>query len=400
MRTERSRPNRSVIYGVTIGASAFSLLRGQLGWLREQGWDVTLVTSPDDLALAAADRECVKFEPLPMAREISPLSDLRALVKWIRLLTKSRPFAVNVSTPKAGLLGGIAALVTRVPRRIYVVRGLRLEGASGPAAKILWLSEWLSMKVATDVIFVSYSLSTEASRRRLLNPKKSWVIGSGSSNGVDANAIGERLAEVDRERLRDRLGLPLDACVVGFIGRVARDKGVDTLIEAFESIDSQEIYLLTIGATEDEVLERRIKNLGARVTQVPWTDDVWGHLKAIDVLCLPTLREGYPNVVLEAAAAGIPSITTRATGAVDSVIDGKTGFLVEVGDAESIASRILQLQHDKDLAARLGSAAKARVSTEFQPEQIWRGISGVLKAQESPKYATRVKITDIEGEQK
>lgn len=391
MVNQRRSPNRRVVYGVTVGVSAYSLLRGQLRWLRAQGWDVTLVTTPDNAAGAAARREGVPLFPITMSRSITPLSDLRALFQWVLLLARNKPDAVNVSTPKAGLLGGLAAFIVGVPKRVYVMRGLRLEGSQRLLAKILWLSEWLTMQVATDVVFVSRSLAQEAASRGLLPREKSWIIGHGSSNGVDSAAVEARAAEVDKHDLRKRLGVSDDDFVVGFIGRVAQDKGIETLLSAMGSLPAvKPIRLLVIGPSEDEVLESRLSSLGEHLRRIPWTDDVWGHLPAIDVLCLPTLREGFPNVVLEAAAAGIPTITTRATGAIDSVVDGVTGLLVEVGDSATLARHILDLAEDPEKTARLGEAAKVRARSCFQPPTVWRGVSEILADVKTPTVATKI----------
>lgn len=398
---ERSGHAPRVVYGVTVGVSALKLLRGQLHWLRERGWDVTLVSTPDDAAKAAAEREGVALEPLVMSRSISPVSDIRALRQWLRLLGRIQPAAVNMSTPKAGLLGGVAACIRRVPRRVYVVRGLRLEGSRGVLALILWVTEWLAMRVATDVIFVSPSLAREASRRRLFASNKSWLIGAGSSNGVDASAIEERLAVVDRAELRARLDLGTDDFVVGFIGRIARDKGLETLIRAFldRRLDDR-VRLLCIGSTEDAELAAEVSALGERVRMVPWTDDVWGHLPGLDVLCLPTLREGFPNVVLEAAAAGVPAITTCATGAIDSVVDAETGFLIEVGDAAALVEKINQLADSSETTARLGAAAQQRARDDFRPERIWQGVAEILSGFTAPSAAERVAVLRSNGEAK
>lgn len=379
-----------VIYGVTIGGSAFSLLRGQLAWLRERGWDVRLVSSPDDDAYIAAEREGVRFYKLPMTRSITPIHDAIALRRWLKLIDKLKPAAVNVGTPKAGLLGGVAAWLRRVPRRLYVVRGLRIEGTRRSLSWVLWLTEWATMRVATDVLFVSPSLALEAKRRGLLDGRKSWAIGSGSSNGVLAHQVAARAGEVDRVELRERLGLLATDFVVGFVGRITYDKGVDQLINAFSRVTDPRIRLLCIGEPENEELAAQIGVLGDRVSVVGWTNDLWGHLSAMDVLCLPTLREGFPNVVLEASSVGMPTITTRATGAVDSVVDGVTGFLFDVGDTDALLRHIRTLADDDDLRERMGAAARQRVLTEFQPERIWSGVEEILQGIDEPRVAHRV----------
>lgn len=399
--SSESGTTKRVVYGVTVGISALKLLSGQLQWLGSEGWEVVLVTSPDTAASAAAIREEVRLVPLAMSRNISPVADSIALFRWIKMLAQVAPSAVNVSTPKAGLLGGIAGWIQRVPKRVYVVRGLRLEGTKGILYRVLWFSEWLAMRVATDVIFVSASLANEAEHRRLLNSGKSWIIGSGSSNGVNSHAVQKRIATVDKGRLREQLEFKSKDFVVGFIGRIARDKGIETLVQAFsDSRLNNRVRLLCIGPTEDEQLANQLRSLGNIVTFVPWTDDVWGYLPAIDLLCLPTLREGFPNVVLEAAAAGVPSITTRATGAIDSVLDGETGYLFDIGDSETLVEKFNSLATSADTVSRLGLAAKSRAESEFQQEKIWQGVAEILSNIQSPIHAIRVTDRTSRGESK
>lgn len=385
-----SRKSR-IVFGTTVGLSAEALLKGQLAWFRKQGWDVTLVSSPDAAAKRAVDREQVSFAEIPMKRNISLFHDLRAALGWARLIRHVRPEVVNLGTPKASLLGNLAAWIGRVPRRIYTVRGLRLEGASGLMAKLLWMMERATIAMATDVIVVSPSLGEELVKRKLVSAQDIWIVGSGSSNGVDAAAIEKRVSQVDNRSLRKQLGIKPASFVVGYIGRVGRAKGIDTLLSAIRSEQIVgNVELLVVGSIEDIALGRLIEKMGSCVHSVPWTDDVWGYLPAMDVLCLPTLREGFPNTVLEAAAAGIPAITTRATGAVDSVIDFETGLLVDVGDVDELADRINLLSSDQVLHSRLGSNAKRRVKKLFKPYDIWSGIEAVAEGRADLDHLKRL----------
>ncbi|RMB61889.1 glycosyltransferase family 4 protein [Tessaracoccus antarcticus] len=391
-----------LVYGVGVGVSAFALMRGQLGWFSAAGWDVTLACTPDDEALLTVDREHIAFHGIPTERNISPAADVRALYGWLRLLRRLRPDAVNVGTPKAGLLAGLAAWITRVPKRIYVVRGLRLEGTKGLFLKVLWVMEWISAAVATDVVVVSRSLAHELLDRKLVTPRKAWLIGRGSSNGVDASRIASRAAEVDRSGLRREIGFSEETLVVGFVGRVSKDKGVGTLIQAFASGRLlPNIELLLIGAVEDPALAASTETLGDRVKVLPWTSDLWGTLPVLDVLCLPTRREGFPNVVLEAASAGIPTVTTRATGAIDSIVDGETGILVDVDDSEGLVVTLNMLADDASLVQRLGKAARERAVNDFQPETIWRGLADILSDRYEAEGLTRLdRLGELENDEK
>lgn len=382
--------NRTLVVGVTVGTSAYSLLKGQLNWFKNSGWNVTLVSSHDRFAELASEREEVSLHSIEMYRGIAPLKDLVSLIHWIRFLREYRPDAVSVGTPKAALVGSLGAWITRVPRRLYVVRGLRLEGTKGLLSWVLWSLEKLTTMLATDVMYVSPSLADEARRRSLSPRHRSWLIGAGSSNGVNARSIIDMTEGVDSIELRAELNFDMDDFIVGFVGRIARDKGIDTFIGALQSpdIDSR-VRVLLIGDVEDDELEMKVGELGDRIKLIPWTANVWRYFPAFDVLCLPTFREGFPNVVLEAASAGVPTVTTCATGAIDSVIDGETGLLFEMGSSSQLVTRINELCRDPVLRAKMGENAKHRALTQFSQENIWRGLEEILTGSISPKYARR-----------
>lgn len=356
-----------------------TLLRGQLGWFRERGWEVHLVISPGELPGAVAASEGVQLHPLPMERGTSVLSDLVALWRWTRLLLRLRPDAVNIATPKAGLLGSLAAWATRVPVRVYEMWGLRLEGARTPAqAAVLWAVERLTVLLATDVVCVSDSLRAEAARRRLFGRKdRPVVLAHGSSNGVDPGRWDPGFAAVDRAAVRTGWGVAPEDLVVGFVGRICFDKGVQDLLEAFASMAHLPVRLVLVGPVEDDALGERITALGDRVIRLGMTQDLCPVYVGIDLLCLPTRREGLPNVVLEAALAEVPSITTTATGARDSVVDGETGWLVDPGDVAELAAVLRACATDPAVVRSRGIAARKRALSDFRPEGVYSDLEQV-----------------------
>lgn len=381
-----SRPRRRrgsvtegrVLYGVTVSGSA-ALLRGQLAWFRARGWDVHLVTSPGEIAAALARDEGVGLHALPMEREVSARGDLLALWRWTVMLRRLRPEVVNLATPKAGLIGSLAAWVTRVPVRVYELWGLRLEGArTRTEAAVLWMAERLTIWFATDVVCVSHSLREEARRRRLFGRRdRPVVLGNGSSNGVDAARWDRAFATVDRNAVRAGWDAAPGDLVVGFVGRICSDKGVGDLLEAFRSVADLPVRLVLVGPVEDEGLRSRMAAAGDRVTHVDMTQDLGPVYVGMDVLCLPTYREGFPNVVLEAALAGVPAVTTTATGARDSVLAGRTGWLVEPGDVAGLAAVLRACAEDRATIRSFGRAARERALADFPPEGIWSALEQV-----------------------
>jgi glycosyltransferase involved in cell wall biosynthesis len=331
--------------------------------LREEGFRVTLISSPGELLTRTAAQEGVESIAIPMQRQISPAADLISLLRLWWLLFRLKPDLTEFSTPKAGLLGSIAAMLCGVPARVYFLRGLKLETCTGLKRRLLLTSERLASACSHAVLCNSDSLRNEALALRVAPAAKLRLLGGGSSNGVDV----ERFSP-GPSNLRCRLGLPQDAPVVGFVGRMTRDKGLPELVEAFDAIlaAKPDVHLLLVGwfdASEDSLgydLRSRIMR-HPRIHSTGYVADTAPYYRAMDVMVLPTWREGFPNVVLEAAATGIPVITTLATGSRDAVVPEVTGLLIPPGYPAAIRESVLQLLDNPERCRRMGLAARTWV---------------------------------------
>ena len=366
-------------YLVTHPMTARLLLEGQLRSLGEAGFEPVLISSPGPDLEGVAEREGARVETLAMAREIAPLRDAVALARLVRRLRRLGPAIVNAGTPKAGLLGMLAARLAGVPVRVYTLRGLRLETARGARRRLLAAAERLACASAHRVVCVSDSLRRRAVELGLVPEAKAAVLAAGSSNGVDV----ERFARAARDRERTaalgaELGLPAGAPVVGFVGRFTRDKGIVELAEAFERVARElpAARLLLVGDFEagDPVpaaLAARLRR-DPRVVLAGFVRDTAPFYPLMDVLAFPSHREGFPNAPLEAAAAGLPAVGFRVTGTVDAVVDGETGRIVAPGDAGALAAVLLDYLRDRGLRDRHGRAARERVERSFRREAVWR----------------------------
>ena len=388
---------------VTVPIS-FWLVRGQAALMASAGFEVHAISSPGTLADEYSREQNVPLHPVPMARKIAPWSDLVSLLRITATLRRLKPRVVQAGTPKAGLLGMIAAYFLRVPVRVYYVHGLPMLTARGLKALLLHTTERLACTMATHVVCVGPSIRGELVAAGLCSESKAVVIGDGSSNGVDTASFDRtRLPEGTREKVRSRLGIPQNALVVGFIGRIGREKGISELQRAWRQLRDRcpSAHLLIIGPPEqtDPVSDE---------TQLALADDPRVHLPgadwdtaplymAMDVFCLPSHREGLPNVLLEAAAMELPAVAFRVPGVVDAIEDGVTGRVVTALNVKELAETLGDYLRDSTLRRRHGQAARLRVTELFRREKVWAALTDFYKslASERPAgiYQTHVKRT-------
>jgi len=318
---------------------------------------------------------------VPMERNIAPLRDLVSLWQLCRAMRALRPAVTNVGTPKAGLLGGIAAWLNRVPCRFYTLHGLRFETATGLKRRILIYAERLACRFAHRVVCVSHTVRKKAIAFGLASRERTLVLGSGSCNGVDASRFAPNPKLTQRAAaLRRHFGIPERAAVILFVGRLTRDKGIPELTEAFLQLDKQfpDVRLLLAGCFEKEdplpVDTRRQIARHPHIIFAGPVQDTPTFYAAADIVVLPSHREGLPTVVLEAQAAGRPVVAAQATGIVDLVADGKTGLLFPVGDVAALTRALARLTTDKDLARKLEVEGQEQVNRDFQQQQIWDSL--------------------------
>lgn len=357
-----------IILGVTAPMSII-LMKGLPERLAESGWDVHVVAAPGDELTEMGASQIVKVHAIPMVRKPSLGADLSALVAWVRLIRRIRPDLVFVGTPKAGMLAMFAAFLVGVKQRVYHVRGLRLETAHGAARWIYYVLERGVLAAATSAVVVSSSLRTKLVELRLASEGKLVTLGRGSSNGVDTVHFHPKVNLLEAEKV-DRAALATEIPTIGYVGRLHSDKGIGILIEASNLLTNRGVghRLLIIGGVDDKEGARyheMISALPHPVSLIGAVADPAPYYHQMTVLCLPSFREGFPNVVLEAASSGVPTVTTDATGAFDSVINGETGFVVPVGDATALAEKLEIAISDERWRATAARQARLMVEKDY-----------------------------------
>ncbi len=373
--SSRLGTNPHIVIGITNSQTCL-VLAGRLRTLKSAGFRVTLISSPGPFLATTAKSEGVDFHELPMERGISFFRDLKSFIKLTRLLQQLRPDVVEFSTPKAGLLGMIAARLIGVKCRVYLLRGLRLETVTGLKRVAMTVAERLTSYCAQVVLCSSRSLRQQALALRLAPEGKLQMLGNGSSHGVDT----ERFAP-GPSCLRWSLGIPDRVPVIGFVGRLTRDKGIPELLQGFSKVLQQapEARLLMVGWFDEseDALDASMRSQileHPRIVYTGFVEDTAPYYRAMDFLILPSKREGFPNAVLEAAATGIPVITTFATGARNAVVAGVTGLLIPKGSTAAICAACLELIRDWERRMRMGREARAWVQ-EYFPESEVLGLT-------------------------
>lgn len=370
-----------VIHGVTVSKS-LGLMNGQIKFLNKKGFDCSVVSSNGPHISKFKSLEGCHVDIIDMEREIAPFKDIISLINLIKFFKKAKPTIVNAGTPKAGLLMTIAAKVAGVPIRIYSIRGLRLETTEGIKKMILRLSEQVACACATNIIAISPSLKKRVLDLNLTNESKITVLGKGSSNGINIEKYQkteELLLEVNQ--LREKYKLREDDFVIGFIGRLTKDKGIDDLTIVFEKLYemNKNFKLLIVGDFEegDPVLKetREQINTHPNIIHVGFQHNVVPFYYLMNIFTFLTKREGFGNVSIEAALTGLPVITNNVTGAKDTVINNVTGYVLNEGSYQEIADKIMLLYKDERLRENMGSQGIKWVKENFSSQVIQSNIN-------------------------
>jgi glycosyltransferase involved in cell wall biosynthesis len=371
-----------ILVHVTTVPQSFGFFRGQISYMKAHGFQVHGVSSPGELLEITAAREHICVHPVELPRRITPWIDLLALKKLYLLCRRLKPTIVHAHTPKGGLIGTIAARMAGVPVVIYGMRGLPFVTASGLKRRVLCWSEYLSCHLAHRIIAVSQSIRHQAIASGFCSPEKIHVLGCGSGNGVAASERfnPDKVPPDLRYRIREQYQIPPDALVLGYVGRIVKDKGIVDLAEAWQILRNSfpHLHLMMVGPIEPqdpvpaEVLHRlehdpRVHFTGSVMDPIPF-------YAAMDILTLPTYREGFPNTPLEGAAMQLPIVATCVDGCVEAVVDGVTGILVPPKDSATLAEAVRLLLINPGMRQQFGQAGRERVLCDFVPEKIWQSL--------------------------
>jgi glycosyltransferase involved in cell wall biosynthesis len=368
---------KKLIRITTVPVSLLVLLRGQLQFM-SQYYDVLAVSSKGAELDLLEKQPGLRIAGVNMTRRITPFKDLAALWNLYRLLKREKPEMVHTHTPKAGLLGMLAAQLAGVPVRLHTVAGMPLLERQGLIRKVLELAEKLTYRCATKVYPNSQAMKQLIESHRYCSPKKLKVIGNGSSNGIDTSVFDPQLFTAQaRCQTRESIGISANDIVYCFIGRMVADKGVKELVEAFLKISqhNRSAKLLLIGPFESQLdpLNKFIVDQILNHPSIIWKDfqtDVRPYLSIADIFVFPSYREGFPNVVMQAGAMNLPCIVTNINGCNEIIQQEKNGIIVPVKNPKALQNAMEQLTHNPELRKKLSINARQMIATRYDQHYV------------------------------
>ncbi|ALU76079.1 glycosyltransferase family 4 protein [Tenacibaculum finnmarkense genomovar finnmarkense] len=351
--------------------------------MSQNGFEVVGVSSEGKYLQDVADDEGIRVKVIEMTRKITPLKDLKSLWELYRLLKKERPFIVHTHTPKAGIIGMLASYLANVPNRLHTVAGLPLLEAKGVKRTILNFVEKLTYKCATRVYPNSNGLKDIILENKFIASEKLNVIANGSSNGIDtAHFNSELFSKEKQQRLKTTLKIKEDDFVFIFVGRIVGDKGINELIKAFDKLSKTKykIKLLLVGSFEDELdplqeVTKNIINTNKQIISVGYQNDVRPYFSIADVLTFPSYREGFPNVVMQAGAMGLPSIVSNINGCNEIIEENINGFIVPVKNSDALYEAMLKMMLNSDMKLK----AREMIATRFEQKVVWDALLNEYK---------------------
>jgi glycosyltransferase involved in cell wall biosynthesis/O-antigen/teichoic acid export membrane protein len=367
---------------VTTVEESLVFFRGQTAYLKSAGFRVCAVCSPGEFVSKSYSEEFDQVHWVRMNRSISLAADLLSLVTLWRLFRRLRPDLVHSHTPKAGLLGTIAARLAGVKVVFLSVNGLPQMGQGKGASAILNVLYRISCSLAHHVRCDSPSILQYLVDHRLCPRSKAFVLGFGSPNGVDTveRFNPARFGTAVRQRIRASAGIPSGSLVLGYVGRLARDKGVREMVEAWAEIRREypHLHFLLVGPPDRrdpvEEVDLELLRSDSRVHLVGYQEDVAPYFAAMDIFIMPSHREGFGVTNIEAASMSLPVVSTAIPGCVDSVLDGTTGLLVPARNPAILAEAIRRYVDDPRLRNAHGKAGRNRVCEEFSQDRVWKAL--------------------------
>ena len=362
----------------TVPLSLEKLLEGQLTYMNQYFEVIAISAEKERLEKFGRDNS-VKTYWVEMTRSITPLTDLKAVYKLYRYFKKVKPLVVHTHTPKAGIVGMMAAKMAGVPIRLHTVAGLPLLEATGIKRRILNKVEKITYRFATNVYPNSHGLRDIIIENKFIDPEKVKILGKGSSNGIDTSYFNPaEYSTENKTRFKAAVGIPEHDLVFIFVGRLVSDKGVNELVSAFERLNRKDerTSLLLVGPLEEELDPLKPATLETirthpKIVSTGYKTDVRPYFAISDVLAFPSYREGFPNVVMQAGAMGLPSVVTDINGCNEIIAEGKNGIIIPAKDEDSLFRALNLLTENLEYKDALAREARNEICKYYERSGFW-----------------------------
>jgi glycosyltransferase involved in cell wall biosynthesis len=375
--------NPKLVRITTVPISLEKLLEGQLSYMQNY-FNVTAVSADKDALQKLGQHINVPTYHIEMSRQITPWKDLKAVFKLYQFFKMEQVSIVHTHTPKAGIVGMMASYFAKVPLRLHTVAGLPLMEVKGAKRNLLNLVEKCTYKFATKVYPNSKGLYDFILSEKLTSQQKLQIIGNASSNGIDTSHFDPNLFTIQQNlELRTELNIATDSFVFIFVGRLVGDKGINELVEAYvqlkKALPSQETSLLLVGPFEqeldslDQITLQEIER-NPTIISVGYQQDVRPYFAMSDTLVFPSYREGFPNVVMQAGAMGLPSIVTNINGCNEIIAHKVNGIVIPPKDAVSLTAAMNELLCNEETITLLSSNARKMIVERYERQEVWEAL--------------------------
>lgn len=363
----------------TIPVSLSGLLTGQLKFMSNHFEVIGVSSNGMNQLDKVRKQEGVKTIPVEMCRQIAPLKDLKSLCKLYLVFKKEKPFIVHSITPKAGLLTMIAAKLAGVPHRLHTFTGLIFPTKTGLFQKILIFTDRLLCYCATKIYPEGEGVKTNLIAYKITS-KPLKIIGNGNVNGININYFSPSLFDQDsKSNLKQKFNIKKEDFVFVFMGRLVKDKGINELVSVFTQLtkEVEHVKLLLIGGYEEKLdpLEEEtiyLINNNQHIITTGWVDDVRPYFAISDVLTFPSYREGFPNVVMQAGAMGLPSIVTNISGCNEIIIEGENGTIIQPKNKTQLFEKMTQISKKEVLFDT--KICRELITTRYEQKILWEAV--------------------------
>jgi glycosyltransferase involved in cell wall biosynthesis len=364
----------------TVPESLRILLNGQHKFMSENGFDVIGVSTAGNALQEVSQDEKIRVIEIKMSRKITLINDFISMYNLYKVMKKEKPIIVHSHTPKAGIVSMLAAKLSNVPIRLHTVAGLPLMEAKGLKRKLLNYVEKLTYTCATNIYPNSKGLYEFIVNEELVSSKKLKIIANGSSNGINTFYFdSERISEEERQELQTKLNIQKTDFVFVFVGRLVGDKGINELIDVFSKIKDSNVKLLLVGDLESDLdplnrdtIQEIDKN--KNIISVGFQSDVRPYFAISHCLVFPSYREGFPNVVMQAGAMGLPSIVSNINGCNEIIEEGINGTIIPSKDRESLFWAMQKIIIDELWRNQLASNARDKIVSRYDQQLVWDAL--------------------------